>query len=150
MATSKGQCSVGPSASPASALFHTDGSGAEAAPAFTPPSVLPTGKENMTPAVEPGHHQAMQQQQQQPQTHLFTVTVGSKPSDADAWLPGVSAVVSLLRILGRVVSCCCCCFFFSEGKTIAEKPLHPFETIPRQSKEGMCSSFRSEWEGRGR
>ncbi|CAM9390844.1 unnamed protein product, partial [Ectocarpus sp. 8 AP-2014] len=104
VATSKGQCSVGPSASPASALFHTDGPGAEASPAFTPPSVLPTGKENMTPAAESGYHQAMQQQQQQPQTHLFTVTVGSKPSDADAWLPGVSAVVSLLRILGRVTS----------------------------------------------
>ncbi|CAB1119784.1 GT20 [Ectocarpus sp. CCAP 1310/34] len=98
VATSKGQRSVGTSASPASALLHTDGSGAEAAPASIPP-VLPTGKENMTPAAEPGHHQAMQ-----PQTHLFTVTVGSKPSDADAWLPGVSAVVSLLRILGRVTS----------------------------------------------
>ncbi|CAM9621887.1 unnamed protein product [Ectocarpus sp. 6 AP-2014] len=109
VATSKGQCSVGPSASPASAPFHTDGPRAEAAPAFTPPSVLPTGKENMTPAAESGRHQAMQQQQQQqqqqqPQTHLFTVTVGSKPSDADAWLPGVPAVVSLLRILGRVTS----------------------------------------------
>lgn len=32
---------------------------------------------------------------------LLTVTVGSKPSDADAWLPGVDAVISLLRTLAR-------------------------------------------------
>ncbi|CAM9119306.1 unnamed protein product [Ectocarpus fasciculatus] len=103
VATSKGQCSAGPSAS---TLLHTDVPGAEAAPAFAPPSAVPAGKENMTPAAESGHHQAIQQQhqQQQPQTHLLTVTVGSKPSDADAWLPGVSAVVSLLRTLGRVTS----------------------------------------------
>lgn len=34
----------------------------------------------------------------------MSVTVGRKPSDADAWLPSVDAVVSLLRTLARVVS----------------------------------------------
>ena len=35
---------------------------------------------------------------------MLTVTVGCKPSDADAWLPSVDAVVSLLRSLVRMVS----------------------------------------------
>jgi len=68
-----------------------------------------SGKENRYPAASAYHYhstQQQQQQQQQQQAYLLTVTVGSKPSDADAWLPGVDAVVSLLRTLGRVVSGC--------------------------------------------
>eukprot|EP00904_Undaria_pinnatifida_P002011 jgi/Undpi1/11810/HiC_scaffold_4.g01509.m1 len=53
-----------------------------------------SGKENRTP---PGGAVA------KPRYPSFlTVTVGSKPSDASAWLPGVDAVVSLLRTLARM------------------------------------------------
>lgn len=42
--------------------------------------------------------------EQSPKPCVLTVTVGCKPSDADAWLPGVDAVISLLRTLARTVS----------------------------------------------
>lgn len=47
---------------------------------------------------------ASQEKDRAPSQCLMTVTVGSKPSDADAWLPSVDAVVSLLKTLARVVS----------------------------------------------
>lgn len=46
----------------------------------------------------------MQQSSMKKVSSLLTVTVGCKPSDADAWVPSVGAVVSLLRSLVRVVS----------------------------------------------
>ncbi|CAN0153793.1 unnamed protein product [Pylaiella littoralis] len=64
-------------------------------------STSSSGKENRTPGGSGGQQQ---QQQKQQQAYFLTVTVGSKPSDADAWLPGVDDVVSLLRTLGRVTS----------------------------------------------
>lgn len=57
-------------------------------------SLVSGGKENRSP----------RHRQRAGESRLLTVTVGSKPSDAAAWLPGVDAVVSLLRTLARVVS----------------------------------------------
>ncbi|CAM9826529.1 unnamed protein product [Scytosiphon promiscuus] len=68
------------------------------------PSALPTGRRQRQQRRHQQQHQQQHQQEQQQESHLLTVTVGSKPSDADAWLPGVDAVVSLLRVLGRMTS----------------------------------------------
>ncbi|CAN0035179.1 unnamed protein product, partial [Laminaria digitata] len=57
------------------------------------------GKENRIPGQGSGLFNKARQD-----SSFLTVTVGSKPSDASAWLPGVDAVVSLLRTLARMVS----------------------------------------------
>lgn len=67
-----------------------EGSGGDAAPKVS------TGPDNVAPGAA----------KQTRERGLFTVTVGSKPSDADAWLPGVDAVVSLLRSLTKVKTAC--------------------------------------------
>eukprot|EP00903_Cladosiphon_okamuranus_P018856 g17344.t1 len=103
-AWSKDHCSVSNSAALALAEPHriADPSHPYATSTATFSSSSASGKENLCPAAHA--QRKKQQQQRQQRSYILTVTVGSKPSDADAWLPGVDAVVSLLRALRRVTS----------------------------------------------